>query len=85
MIDRTWLITPLLMLASLASRLTFQHSIETRFQIVAFWLAAGGYEAVCYSRDVPVSFKRLIINALVTAICITLVRWRLEGLPFNRL
>ena len=85
MIDRTWLITPLLMLASLASRLTFQHSIETRFQIVAFWLVAAGYEAVCYSRDVPVSFKRLIINVTITAVCITLVRWRLEGLPLNRL
>jgi hypothetical protein len=85
MFDRNWLITPLLILTSIAFRLAFQHSIETRYQIVILWLIAASYEAIRYSSDASVSLKRLATNLIVTTICITFVRWRLEGLPFDRL
>lgn len=82
MTERTWIATPVLILLSFMMRLTFQHSIETRFQILFFWIVASGYEAFCYSVDVPTSFRRLIINMLVTAVSISFVRWRLEGFSF---
>lgn len=85
MTHRTWLATPIIVLASTASRLTFQHSVETRYQILAFWIIALGCEIYFLTRNGSVIFYRLFANLALATACITLVRRRLEGLPLSRL
>ena len=63
------------------TRLVLQHTIDTRYQILAFWLFAALLEAAMFALRKDHDLRRLLINGCAATVAMVVVRLILEGVP----
>lgn len=71
----------LFLTAAASTRLVLQHTIDTRYQILAFWLFAVVLEAVLAAIGRGHDLRRLLANGCGATIAMVTVRLILEGIP----
>lgn len=65
------------------TRSLFQHSIDTRYQILAFWVLAVAFEGLASASGRQFEALRLLLNGGAATVAIIAVRISLEGIPYK--
>lgn len=64
------------------TRAIFQHVLDTRYQILIFWVLAVGLE-VNGVRERQASLKKVLANGAAATIAMTVTRIIIEGVPLR--
>lgn len=67
--------------AAAGTRLVLQHTIDTRYQILIFWVFAIAIEVVLAAKGRGYDLRRVLTNGCAVTIAMVTVRLILEGVP----